>query len=399
MDASSQEKIGLSTATIVGMNAMIGAGIFVAPAALASNVGPAGILTYAFVIVAVWCMGLSMARLAQLYPEEGSFYIYAKQWGGHVLGLIATGSYFVGLLVAMGLLAQKAGSYLFEAFPILSENAWGLLLLATLTILNMLGVTMSEFGQMILIICTVFPLLSTIAICFTKTNLANLTPFMPYGFTNVLSATRAVIFGFFGFECAASLFRIVKNPERNVPKALTYGIMLVGMLYLLFVTSLIVSVPLSYFADPTLSVTKILKTVFPNQTWLITLIHLSILSAIVGTIHSMLWSSSELLISYASKFKSRSVQNLLTSGRLNDRSSVFLVGFCIFLSYITFKNQDLFFSLTAIFLIFAFAVSMLTLLTLKSEWKSKQNLITLIGLATATVIFCFAVEGIKNSLS
>lgn len=399
MDSTSPEKIGLSTATIVGMNAMIGAGIFVAPAALASNVGPAGILTYAFVILAVWCIGLSISRLAQLYPEEGSFYIYAKQWGGHILGLLAAGAYFLGLLIAMGLLAQKAGAYLYEAFPFFSENIYGLGLLLFLTVLNMLGVTMSELGQTILIICTVFPLLSTIVMCFSHANLNNLIPFMPYGFTNVLSATRAVIFGFFGFECAASLFRIVDNPKRNVPKALTYGIMLVGLLYLLFVTSLVLSVPTSFFADSTLSVTKILKNVFPNQTWLITLIHLSILSAIIGTIHSMIWSASELLLSYASKFKNNNVKQLLRSGTLNDTSAVFLVGFGIFSSYIGLKNQDLFFSITAIAIIFAFVSSMITLLTLKSEWQSKHNIITLIGMATAFVIFGFALQGVFLSIA
>ncbi len=74
MSTNQTQKIGLAVATIVGMNAMIGAGIFAVPAALASHVGPAGIITYAFVILAVWFMGSSIARLAQLFPQEGSFY-------------------------------------------------------------------------------------------------------------------------------------------------------------------------------------------------------------------------------------------------------------------------------------------------------------------------------------
>jgi len=42
----SQQKIGVSTATIIGMNAMIGAGIFTIPATMAAHVGPAGILAF-----------------------------------------------------------------------------------------------------------------------------------------------------------------------------------------------------------------------------------------------------------------------------------------------------------------------------------------------------------------
>ena len=89
MSTSNNQKIGVVTATIIGMNAMIGAGIFAVPATLASCVGPAGILTYVFVIIAVWFMAQSLARVAQLYPQEGSFYTYTKQWAGHVGGLIA----------------------------------------------------------------------------------------------------------------------------------------------------------------------------------------------------------------------------------------------------------------------------------------------------------------------
>lgn len=68
-----QKKFGIFTATLIGMNAMIGAGIFTSPAKLATAVGPAALLTYLFVIVAVWCMAQSFGRLGELFPGVGSF--------------------------------------------------------------------------------------------------------------------------------------------------------------------------------------------------------------------------------------------------------------------------------------------------------------------------------------
>src|SRR5690606_878530 len=105
-------KIGVATATIVGMNAMIGSGIFTTPAALAANVGPAGILAFIFVVISAWFMAQSLARVAYLYPEEGAFYTYAKPWSGHVGGMLASMAYLFGLMIAMGLLAQMSGIYL-----------------------------------------------------------------------------------------------------------------------------------------------------------------------------------------------------------------------------------------------------------------------------------------------
>jgi APA family basic amino acid/polyamine antiporter len=395
MAENKSSKIGVATATIIGMNAMIGSGIFSAPAAMAANVGPAGILAYIFVVFSVWFIALSLARLAALFPQEGSFYTYTKQWAGHIGGMFAGCAYFFGLLIAMGLLAQMAGSYLHHFFPLISSQTLGLLTLAILVVLNMFGVVFSEIGQQILICTTLFPLVTITIICLTKANLANLTPFAPFGLGNVLHATRVVIFGFFGFECAASLFNVVKNPERNVPRALTYSIAIVGTVYTLFVSALILSVPLDYFLDPRVPLTHTLAIIFPNNNWLLGTIHCAILSAIIGTIHSMIWSSSELFVSLTKKIHTSCIQRFTLLPQLTQqRIAVGLVGFSIMLSCLLLKNMNLFFSLTATGIVTAYILSMITLLTLKSEWQSGQNIKTILGIITALMMLYFAIEGV-----
>lgn len=392
MTSTQSNKIGVVTATIIGMNAMIGAGVFTAPAAMASNVGPAGIIAYLFVVAAVWFMAQSLARLAFLFPQEGAFYTYAKQWGGHSVGLLASGAYFSGLLIAMGLLSRVAGCYLTDFIPSFSANTLGLLLLWSLVALNMCGMVMSELGQRILIILTVFPLLATTIICLFHANLSNLVPFAPFGFANVFKATRIVIFGFFGFECAASLFSIVKNPERNVPKALTYSIIFVGIIYTLFISSIILSTPASLFTGASMRVPEILSAVLPGYPWLITSVHIAILSAIIGTIHSMIWSSSSLLVALMKKVTV--TRSLVERGIFGSRTAVLLVGLAICTTYLTLHNIDLFFFLTAMFVTSAFILSMISLLHIRTEWKSGQNIKTLIGISTALLIFYFAAEGL-----
>ena len=65
MATDHKKKIGVTTATIVGMNAMIGAGIFTLPAALGAYIGPAGIITTLFVAIAVWFLALSMNNITR----------------------------------------------------------------------------------------------------------------------------------------------------------------------------------------------------------------------------------------------------------------------------------------------------------------------------------------------
>lgn len=396
MSTGPSDKIGVSTATIVGMNAMIGAGIFALPTMLATNVGPAGILSLAFVAGAVWFMAQSFARVAQLYPQEGSFYTYTRQWGGHNAGIVANASYILGLLIAMGLLAHSAGDHLAHSFPMYSGKVWGLITLGTLTFLNMMGVSLSELGQQILIVCTVFPLIGTTVMCLTKANVANLTPFAPKGIASVFDATRFAVFGFFGFEASASLFAIIKDPEKNLPKAITYSLLAVALLYLAFVASLILAVPLNLFAQYPGPVTNSLSHVFPNQPWVLTAIHISSLSAILGTLHSMIWASGALLLSFIKKLRVESTQKLVAHGILNSTTSVLLIGLGIYTSFVTFKD-DMFFNFTALFLLTAYGLSMAALLVLKKEWESKQNYITVAGFACAGLIAYFAITNMTNT--
>ena len=397
MSTSNSEKIGVSTATIIGMNAMIGAGIFAIPSTLATEVGPAGIISFAFMAISVWFMAQSVSRVAQLFPQEGSFYTYARQWGGHTAGIVASGCYLVGLLIAMGLLTHSAGQHLVRYLPDFTPHTLGLITLATLTTLNMIGVSLSSLGQQILIILTVLPLLLTTGICLTKASLTNLVPFMPAGPLSVFKATRIVAFSFFGFEASASLFDIIKDPERNVPRALTYSLMGVAALYLTFVSSLILAVPLSLFKANPGPASGALSIIFPDYPWAIECIHIASISAILGTLHSMIWSAGALFLSFVKKIHSKNSQFILAHGIMNHATATLCIGLAIFTSYTIFTNE-MFFNLTALFLLIAYASAMITLLKIEQEWKSGQNYITCAGLTTAVVVFYFAVTDIIGAL-
>jgi amino acid transporter len=372
---------------------MIGAGIFSMTSSLASGVGPASMLSDLFAFFAGWFIAQSVARAAYLWPQEGSFYTYARQWGGHTLGLVAAGAYIFGFLIAMALLCKIAGGYLHSVFPAISSQNLGLMTLGFLIALNVMGMALSQIGQYILIVFTVFSLLATTGLCLTKINFENLTPFMPYGPWSILQGTRIAIFGLFGFECIASLFNIVENPEKNVPKALQYSLLLVGIIYFLFISSIILSIPLSVFtSNSNVTIPQALQTLFPDNQFIVHLITFSILSAIIGTIHSMIWSGSELVVSYFKFFKSPCIKNMVSCNIITQKNSVLLCGLIMLICFMNITNLDLFFTLTALGLIFAFITTMMALLFERAEWKSGQNIKTILGLITACIIFAIALQ-------
>lgn len=394
----SNQKIGLTTAVIIGMNSIIGAGIFSTITLLGSNVGPAGILTFIIAFITIWFIAQAFARVAYLYPQEGSFYNYASQLGGHKFGLIIAGSYLLGVLMAMGLLCKFLSfAFLSNIFPSVSPTLIGMIIIASLTALNMAGAVLSKIGQYILITLTIYPLVAITGLCLTNFNLANLTPFAPYGFVSILAATKVASFGFFGFESIASMFNVMQHPEKSVPQALRISILMVGIIYLVFLGSIILGIPQQAFTDHS-NFIQILFATFPEHRLIVQSISISIIFSIMGTVHAMIWSASELLLSYVKFIRINAVQKLIASNTITQKTTAVICGFILAVSFISIQNTDVFFSIVNVCLLFAFIASISSLLFIKKEWQSGQNYITLLGIICAFIIFGVAVQTLLHHL-
>lgn len=393
MSQAISEKIDLRTAVIIGINTIVGAGIFSTTSLLGSKIGPAGIVTFLLACIAVWFIAQSFARVAYLYPQEGSIYNYSKQWAGHKFAIFTAFSYIMGILTAMGLLVKIASQYLHDLVPTFGATAWSLIIISILLMLNIAGAKLSKIGQYILIVATMYPLVITTLLCALNIDFANLTPFMPGGFSSVISGTKVAIFGFFGFEGIASLFRIMENPQESVPKALRITLVCVSVIYLIFIGSILLGIPQEIFINnPNISIPQALMIIYPHHSYLVQSIGISIIFSIIATVHAVIWTGSEFLLSITKSIKNRSIQNLLTNNFINQKSMVILSCSIITLACILVKNLSLFFSLADIFLLFAYISSITTLLFIKQEWKSGQNYMTLVGLICAGTIFGIALQ-------
>ena len=187
MSLVENNKIGLGTAVIIGLNAMIGVGIIAVPSLLATETGPAGILTFMFSICAVLLIALSLGEAAHRFPGEGWNYLYPSQWGGHLLGMVSASAYFLGVTVAMGFLTQVVGAYAASFIP-LDPQLLGIAILLLLTTLVLAGAEISTVGQYVIIASVMGPLLITCLFCWYNFNLAYTTPFIPYGPGSILAA-------------------------------------------------------------------------------------------------------------------------------------------------------------------------------------------------------------------
>lgn len=389
MNKSLNGKLGLTSAIILCMNAMIGAGIFATPAILANSAGPAGILAYFFVVIAVLFLALSLAQLAREYPEEGSFYLYAKQWSGKMGGLLASGSYILGISIALGALIQIASSYLTVLIPSLSSAYSTAILIFGIYSLNIFGPKIVQAGQTFFISCTLFSIISTIILCLCNAKISNLTPFAPYGMTPVFRQISTAIFSFFGFEAITALYKKVDHPGKNIPKAVILSLSFVALLYLTFVGSILLAIPSTVFRSSTTTLSQAILEMYPQFSWLAKLLAISIFTALCGVLQSLLYAISNLTQIFVKNLNSRITNPIVRSHYSFEIILTIMTGLITLISFST-NQLGIFFNLASIFVILAFILSIITLV-LRNKSSKKSKVIPVLGLITGTLIFLNAI--------
>ncbi len=303
--SANNKKISLFLAIVIQANAMIGAGIVAIPGSLSQQVGPSGLLSYVLCTLLVLCMVFSFGKLSLLLPGDAWSYRYVSTWGGNFLGICTSILYILGLSIAMGFVLKMAGEWLHEMIPMISSDTLGVLTIVILTIFVLLGTGFASFWQYIISFMVLLCLVGTTIVCGIHSDSDLLTPFMPYGAAPIFLLTPKLLFTFLGFESISSLYGKIENPHKNVSRGGVLSVIVVGALYIVFSSSILTSVPSDCFLKGNSSLPAILSEIFPRYAYLNTAIFVGGLFAMLGTLHSVIWSLSQLISDLASRIDNK----------------------------------------------------------------------------------------------
>src|SRR5262245_58617148 len=104
-------RLGTFDAVVIGLGAMIGAGVFAAFGPAARAAGSGLLVGLAIAGLVAYANATSSARLAAIYPESGGAYIYGRRRLGTFWGFLAGWSFVVGKLASCAAMAMTFGSY------------------------------------------------------------------------------------------------------------------------------------------------------------------------------------------------------------------------------------------------------------------------------------------------
>ncbi|WP_312696850.1 amino acid permease [Sphingobacterium mizutaii] len=275
--------LGVRDLVSLGIAAIVGAGIFSTIGLASYNGGPAVSLLFVFVAFACVFTALSYAQFASTVPVSGSAYTYAYVAFGELFAwiigwalvleyavsnmvvAISWSQYFVSMLEGFGIHLPKwmtmAPGYALDAhqkflevgienmekidkvalqaydtaprildIPIIFDMPAGLITFLV-TWLVYIGIKESRKASNIMVLIKIGIILAVIigGIFFVKPE--NWTPFAPNGIGGVMSGVAAVFFAFIGFDSISTTAEECKNPQRDLPKAMIYCLLICAVLY------------------------------------------------------------------------------------------------------------------------------------------------------------------------
>jgi basic amino acid/polyamine antiporter, APA family len=210
---SLQRRLGTTDAVVVGLSAMIGAGVFAAfpPAAAAAG----GRLPVALAVAGLvaYCNAVSSARLAARYPSSGGTYVYGRRRLGDLWGFLAGWGFVVGKTASCAAMALTFGAYVAPGH----ERLLAVAAVAALTALNLAGVQRSMLAARVLVAAVLVVLLAVVIVGQHRPHGLGAGPGV--GARGVLEAAGLLFFAFAGYARIATLGEEVRDPARTIPRA------------------------------------------------------------------------------------------------------------------------------------------------------------------------------------
>ncbi|MEF3281044.1 MAG: amino acid permease [Elusimicrobiota bacterium] len=266
--------LGSFDVTMIGIGAIIGAGIFamVGEAAVKGGAGPSLIISFIITAIACGFCALCYAELAAMVPVSGSAYTYSYAtmgeliawiigWDliieyaiGNVAVAISWSGYFNDFLnSAFGIniplwLRLDYRTFIQKGFDILTVphifgipiifNLPAVLIVLLLTVLLVIGIKESSTTNAIMVGIKLLVLAIFVAVGFYYFNIENWKPFAPGGLKGIQIGAATIFFAYIGFDAVSTVAEETRNPQKDMPVGIIGSLIICTIIYILVTVAL-----------------------------------------------------------------------------------------------------------------------------------------------------------------
>ncbi len=247
----SKKKLGFWTSSALVVGNMIGAGIFLLPASLASF---GSISAIGWVISAIGACSLAFVfiEISKMLPGiSGGPYTYTREGLGDFAGFLVAWGYWVSLWCTNAAIVVALVSYLGVFIPDLNSNFFlatgiALTIIWTMAWLNSRGIREAGIFQLITTILKITPLLAIALFGLFYVDPDNFFPInvsQESNFNAITATVTLTFFAFMGLECATIPSADIENPEKTIPRSTYFGLAITTAVYIICTVVLMGVIP------------------------------------------------------------------------------------------------------------------------------------------------------------
>lgn len=217
----------------IGIGQIIGSGIMSLTGICIALTGAGTPLAFLLAAVLVICPNMVLAVLGSAVPATGGMYTYVRDYIGK-----KTAFYYLALLVAgqlvLAMFAITFATYFCSLVPGVSETLVGVAILTLCYVMNLFGVDMAAKLQNILVAVLIAAMAIFVIFGMPKVDWSTFTApgaIMPNGLIGFLTGASLLTFATGGAEFLSELGGEMKNPGRDLPRAMIGSTILVAIIY------------------------------------------------------------------------------------------------------------------------------------------------------------------------
>jgi L-asparagine transporter-like permease len=254
-----QHEKGLSAwqLTMMALGSVIGGSFFLGAAVAIKAAGPAIIISFILGGILIYFILYALSEMTVANPDSGSFYTFTAQVFGPGAGFVVGWVYWTGMVLAMSSEATAASILIKEWYPGTSIPILGSVIIIVVTLVNLLGADKLSKLESSLSIVKVFAVLAFIVLALLlivgaiSGNGAGAIgagelgreSFLPGGIRSIAGSMLIVIFTYAGFEIIGLAASEANDPNKTIPRAITYTVISLVGLYILFILTLLPLIP------------------------------------------------------------------------------------------------------------------------------------------------------------